>query len=545
MDTTSRNMVQYKYGRDYLLQLRLHPLSLQKPDNLKNHDIVKEKLYLHQLNFGTGSQNTRASYPCSYPDFQMPLKDPENILRYHHSIPECSSRNCSSYIAGRKSNTGMHGKPSSKSRQLYIPDYVNSMQKLQFQNASDYEDFLHDDIYCSNVPWLKQCCSFSGETWNCRSRQSVHEASSKSSFEGSSKTKKKPLPIIDPKNGKNILDGICEVSITSQESIISEGNGGDSGNKSGGVLISEINKQPDHDECSFSEINNGTGNATQNSSDTDYSCLSQISGSSYQNPSCKDKEPKRTCEDHGNNISAIFKNGNHVLKSDFDVNLKKATEKTVDSGMPTKEMWDSDYGFYKKFASRSYEEPKISDSFASLEGITSKDVLGDCPNQKKQTTDRNKTMAVQESGLNLEDELKINIKLLREKIYSIRQEQQKMAILQSFLHFKKHQLDESYRRMDEKKIEIANWECSIASKAKRLQEKECKLEARRLSLLDKESKLDEREKKLNENQKFSETKPWQDDKTVEEGAKIESKMNDSEKTFSVHYELGDTAEVKI
>ncbi|CAL1268509.1 unnamed protein product [Larinioides sclopetarius] len=102
MDTTHRNMVQYKYGRDYLLQLRLHPLSLQKPDNLKNHDIVKEKLYLHQLNFGTGSQNAHTSYPCSYTDFQMPLKDSENVLRYHHSIPECFSRNCASYIAGRK-----------------------------------------------------------------------------------------------------------------------------------------------------------------------------------------------------------------------------------------------------------------------------------------------------------------------------------------------------------------------------------------------------------------------------------------------------------
>ncbi|CAL1268510.1 unnamed protein product [Larinioides sclopetarius] len=428
----------------------------------------------------------------------------------------------------------MHSKLS-KSRQLYIPDYVNSMQKLQVQ--SDYEDFLHDDIYSSNVPWLKQCCSFSGEAWNCQNRQSGHEASSKSSFEGSSKSKKKPLPIIDPKNGKNILDGICEVSKTSQENIISEGNG-DSETNSDGVLVSELNKQPDHNECSSSEINNGTENATQNLSDIEYSCLSQISDSSYQNSSCKDKG---TCEDHGNNISTMFKNGNNVQKCDFDV--KKSAEKTVDCDMPTKEMWDSDYDFYKKYASSSFE-PKISDFFGSLEGGTSKDVHGDCSNKNKYSTDRNKTMTIQESGFNLEEELKINIKLLKEKIYSIRQEQQKMAILQSFLHFKKHQLDENYQRMDEKKIEIANWECSIANRAKRLQEKECKLEARRLSLLDKESKLDEREKKLNENQKFTEIK-LQQDKTIEEGAKIESKINDSEKTFSVNYELGDTAEVKI
>ncbi|KAF8767527.1 hypothetical protein HNY73_020468 [Argiope bruennichi] len=175
-------------------------------------------------------------------------------------------------------------------------------------------------------------------------------------------------------------------------------------------------------------------------------------------------------------------------------------------------------------------------------------VHGDCPFQKKITTDRNKTMTIQESGMKLEDELKVNIKLLREKIYSVKQEQQKMAILQSFLHFKKHQLDEGYRRMDDKKIEIANWECSLANRAKRLLEKECRLEAKRLNLLDKESKLDEREKMLNENRKCTETKFQQDNETVEEIVEeinSESKMKYPEKTFSVDYEFGDTPEVKI
>ncbi|XP_055937453.1 uncharacterized protein LOC129966874 isoform X2 [Argiope bruennichi] len=545
MDAPSQNMIQHKYGRDYLLQLRLHPFSLQKPDNLKNHDIVKEKLYLHQLNFGNGSQNTHLSQPCTYPDFPMPLKDPENILRYHHSIPNCYSRNCSSYITGRKCNTGIHVKPSSKSRQLYIPDYVNSIQKLQFQNSSDFEDFLHDDIYCSNAPWLKQCCSFSEETWNCRNQRSDHESSSKSSFESSSRSKKKPLPIIDPKNGKNILDGICEVS-TTQESITSDSNDGDSGAKSGSTLISEIDKQPDHDECTLSATdNNGIETITQNLSNIDCSSQSQISSCSYQNPSCKDD---RICDDDGNNIMATFKDENIAFKSDFDVNLKKAAEKSIDNGIPIKEMLDSDYEFYKKIPSRSYYGPRISDSFESLEENSSKDVHGDCPFQKKITTDRNKTMTIQESGMKLEDELKVNIKLLREKIYSVKQEQQKMAILQSFLHFKKHQLDEGYRRMDDKKIEIANWECSLANRAKRLLEKECRLEAKRLNLLDKESKLDEREKMLNENRKCTETKFQQDNETVEEIVEeinSESKMKYPEKTFSVDYEFGDTPEVKI
>ncbi|GIX99012.1 hypothetical protein CEXT_382421 [Caerostris extrusa] len=92
--------------------------------------------------------------------------------------------------------------------------------------------------------------------------------------------------------------------------------------------------------------------------------------------------------------------------------------------------------------------------------------------------ERYKSLPMQENKLNFEEQLKLHIKLLREKIYSVRQEQQKMAILQSFLRFKKHQLDESYRRLDDKKMEIANWECNLTSKAKKLQEKDCRLEAK-------------------------------------------------------------------
>ncbi|GIX99014.1 uncharacterized protein CEXT_382431 [Caerostris extrusa] len=177
-----------------------------KPKHLKEHDIVKDKLYLHQLN-GIGSQNTNLSMPCTYSDYvHMTLKqDPETLIRYHHSMPDCFSRNCLPYVSGRKGHVGMHAISSSKNRQLYIPDYVAPMRKLQLQNPSDYEfDVLRDDVYCPNVPWSKQCCPFSDDMRR-QNQQSDHDSSSKISFEGSSKNKKKKkrlLPIIDPKKWK-------------------------------------------------------------------------------------------------------------------------------------------------------------------------------------------------------------------------------------------------------------------------------------------------------------------------------------------------------
>ncbi|GFT18145.1 uncharacterized protein TNCV_183101 [Trichonephila clavipes] len=102
MDSTPQNAAERKYGRDFLLQLRLHPFSLQKPSNLKMHEIVKDKLYLHQLNFAIESQNS--ILPCPYADdFHMSLKpEHETLFRYHHSVPDCFPRNCALFGAGRK-----------------------------------------------------------------------------------------------------------------------------------------------------------------------------------------------------------------------------------------------------------------------------------------------------------------------------------------------------------------------------------------------------------------------------------------------------------
>lgn len=88
--------------------------------------------------------------------------------------------------------------------------------------------------------------------------------------------------------------------------------------------------------------------------------------------------------------------------------------------------------------------------------------------------------------------------LQREKTYSLKQEEQKIAILQSFLRYKKYQLEESARNLDEKRIEIANWEYSLYNKAKKLQEKEQWLENKNEILNKKTQQLIEKEKILYE-----------------------------------------------
>lgn len=468
MDSTTQNAAERKYGRDYLLQLRLHPFSLQKPSNLKMHEIVKDKLYLQQLNFAIESQNS--TLPCPYSDdLHMSLKpDHETLFRYHHSIPDCFPRNCALFGAGRKCNA----LTSSKNRQLYIPDYVNPLRKIQFHTSSDYEyDFSCDGAYCSNVPWSKQGGSFSDELWNCRSHQSEKDTSSKISFEGLSKSKKNPLPIIDPKNGKNILDGICKNSTTSQESIISEETDQDSETKSGSLITGMNELSVDDEECNFIEMNNDNEKIVHN-----------------------------------------------VVSHDDLPSSSQPLEEETQNETPNNKN-------YKELLKDTNESSNYSSQF---------------------TSERNKTLPIHDNCLNFEDQLKMNIKLLREKIYSIRQEQQKMAILQSFLRFKKHQLDESYRRMDDKKIEIANWECNLATKAKRLQEKECWLESRRLSLLSKESKLNERENMLNESQNGIETKPNgnENDKEDVEQLTAENNINDTMDEYSINFELGDSLSIK-
>ncbi|PRD32437.1 UNVERIFIED_CONTAM: hypothetical protein NCL1_20448 [Trichonephila clavipes] len=468
MDSTPQNAAERKYGRDFLLQLRLHPFSLQKPSNLKMHEIVKDKLYLHQLNFAIESQNS--ILPCPYADdFHMSLKpEHETLFRYHHSVPDCFPRNCALFGAGRKCNT----LTSSKSRQLYIPDYVNPLRKIPFHTSSDYEyDFSCDGVYCSNVPWSKQSGSFSEELWNSRSHQSEKDTSSKLSFEGLSKSKKKPLPIIDPKNGKNILDGICENSTTSQESIISEETDQDCETKRESLNAGINELSVNNEECNFIDMNNENEKIVPSVIPEDnFPCSSQPLEDEMQNVTVNDK------------------------------NYKEALKDTSESS--------------------------------------------NCSSQF--SCERNKTLPVQDNCLNFEDQLKMNIKLLREKMYSIKQEQQKMAILQSFLRFKKHQLDESYRRMDDKKIEIANWECNLANRAKKLQEKECWLESRRLSLLSKESKLNERENMLNESQNENETKTnWnKNDQVDQEKFTEENRMNGTMDEYSIKFELGDSLSIK-
>ena len=111
--------------------------------------------------------------------------------------------------------------------------------------------------------------------------------------------------------------------------------------------------------------------------------------------------------------------------------------------------------------------------------------------------------ACNENILKQHDTMRESLRQLREKMYSLKQEEQKVAILQSFLRYKKYQLEESARNLDEKRIEIANWEYNLYNKAKRLQEKEQWLDNKNEMLNNKTQQLVDKEKMLSEDDKIS------------------------------------------
>lgn len=78
-----------------------------------------------------------------------------------------------------------------------------------------------------------------------------------------------------------------------------------------------------------------------------------------------------------------------------------------------------------------------------------------------------------------------------------------MYILQSFLRYKKYQLEETARNLDEKRIGIANRECNLSKKANRLHEKEVWLESKSEILYKKAVQLAERENLLSKEESKS------------------------------------------
>ncbi|GFT18139.1 transposable element Tc3 transposase [Trichonephila clavipes] len=148
------------------------------------------------------------------------------------------------------------------------------------------------------VPWSKQSGSFSEELWNSRSHQSEKDTSSKLSFEGLSKSKKKPLPIIDPKNGKNILDGICENSTTSQESIISEETDQDCETKRESLNAGINELLVNNEECNFIDMNNENEKIVPSVIPEDnFPCSSQPLEDEVQNVTVNDKNYKEALKD--------------------------------------------------------------------------------------------------------------------------------------------------------------------------------------------------------------------------------------------------------
>ncbi|KFM73624.1 hypothetical protein X975_05930, partial [Stegodyphus mimosarum] len=88
--STSEAKPRLRYGRDYLLQLRMHPLSIQRPKNLAEFEMAKEKLYLNQINSIAMFPNKHLLPTNVSSDILhsfVNLENSKNILRQHRALP--------------------------------------------------------------------------------------------------------------------------------------------------------------------------------------------------------------------------------------------------------------------------------------------------------------------------------------------------------------------------------------------------------------------------------------------------------------------------
>ncbi|KAG8175497.1 hypothetical protein JTE90_025510 [Oedothorax gibbosus] len=461
MDAIPTKSSSRRYERDFLLQLRLHPFSLQKPKSLKDLEIIKDKLYLHQVdnNFGSNGNNS-LNLRTVYQGTMKP--DSESMFRTSRIFSNYYSRNGPLYSSSYKPNSGYYGAPT-KSRSFYLPYNINPARKFPVSTAADYKFDLFDDAFSSNWPASQTAVPFSKRTsyedmWNYYngSTQNNHDVAIKS---------KKALPIIDPSNGKNILEGIIKVSpaSTSQESI------GESGSD---AKDSEPLSSADELACEKTEDSDGTQSneyVVENmESRQDIHDINMISGESELK-----ERPLKDIQFEDN--------------TEMDDGLNTAKEKTSET---------SSVDFPTKQQMHDYED-KSNNTCEDF--LTANDKNSDKENHNSYSmlynSRDNSNFCSIDASLRTEEQLKQA--LLKERVYAMRQEQQKMVAYESFLRYKSRQLNEMIRSLDSKKFENTNWERNLISKEKQLKEMESWLEYKKNDLKNKEEGLREREKKLN------------------------------------------------
>ncbi|XP_071033985.1 putative leucine-rich repeat-containing protein DDB_G0290503 isoform X1 [Parasteatoda tepidariorum] len=454
--------VLHKYGRDYLLQLRMHPLSLQKPQNLPIMEIVKDRLYLHQIDSMASPGGDESQYHHYTDDMYAFMKHDNAYKRFsQRSSPGYTSRSCPEYASYPKYNA-----PLTISK--YRSCYESSPQK-QFYRTSCKIDMAADDFFenfndIQNAPWYKETSSlYTNENeWNLNQKNSENKVLT--SNNGCNLKNKKKLSIIDPKTGKNILEGM-ENSTASQTSISSKENECEARHSV------EVN----------SLMNNECKDIKRNVvSDDDYPMLTTESSKhpsvlSY-NPDSSDDEFMKEYSEY--KLKASENSSQKLQYEENEKNMDKSIGFSP-AGDPGTIHPPTDKGN----AEENSRQPNDKADSQQLNDLRAKDPRSGVHE------------IISSEGCN-DTNLKEKILLLRDKIYTMKQEQQKMAILQSFLRFKKQQLDESFRSLDDKKMDIINWEYNLYTKAKKLHEKEYWMTMKSQNLRKKEKQLEEKEKWL-------------------------------------------------
>ncbi|XP_035221735.1 uncharacterized protein LOC118194673 isoform X2 [Stegodyphus dumicola] len=500
-----------QYGRDYLLQLRMHPLSIQRPKKLADFEMAKEKINSTAM-FPNKNLPTNVSSDILHSFVN--LENSKNILRQRRTLTSYFPKYYPLYPSSQTGSATSQNVLSSKYRYTSLPDYP--LRKHSLPSSSLYKnDVSASGMYYGNShllgPWSKHFYPL-GNAWNSHSEMLHNRAvENKEVVEHMSKSKKK-LPIIDPRTGKNVLEAVNKFSSPPQDKELPDEN-----------VVAET-RNAKSSETTFNE--NHYCNA-----ETDIRNFYDKIDVDYINAA----NSPQACNESSFIIASnnIMRNLNASLFNSSDEEIKETVPETVDAnvnenslanknfemyheiGLPSNSKDNTEQTFigsftYENDAKSLYLNAEKSNSDDDRRKSMANDLLHDlCENVKGTNGTSNMqnlgtpqyrrqchSFVTKSHSKNFEDELNENVTLLREKVYLMRQEQQKMAILHSFLRYKKHQLDEYAHKLDDKKLELANWEFTLNAVHKKLKDKEYWIEAKWEILKNREQQIEEREKVL-------------------------------------------------
>lgn len=484
-----------QYDRNILLQLRLHPLSLQKPMNLPGMNIIKNKLYLHDI----ADTSTTSTEKCVDTNTFHSLSRNEHCnMKNEFSLLSHYLNRMYPYCYSSHVYNGPYQNAPLKYRSPFNT-YCNSLKKHCVSNPQNYKEFPAEECI-----WTKRFTT-SEDAWDYYSNHYSNASKKKEPLEAVPKRRKK-LQIIDPLTGKNVLEAVAATQHEQSDSDCVEESSKSSENymtdMPGEKYSGDYFCNAENSDASMHEPNEDSEDSVLLTSEERRYYEEQKNPNDMHEPAlfAKTERDNSNSDETSESMSALtaidIKDENHVSRKDGSIMSTFESSEVPENA-----------GDLMKIAEKvpNYEIPKCNKKALKMD-------------YNRETCTHIGTRGTNQPYLKKEDNLHLfnenivkpnesmreSLRQLREKVYSLKQEQQKMAILQSFLRYKKYQLEESARNLDEKRIEIANWECNLYNKAKKLHDKELWLESKNDTLCNKAQQLAEKEKVLNDEEcKFS------------------------------------------